>query len=259
MSRFAFLEHDGVLAFAHRGGAFEGPENSMAAFEHAVGLGYRYLETDVHATADGVVVAFHDDTLDRVTDRAGRIAQQPWSAVSKARIGGTEPIPRLDDLLGAWPDVRLNIDVKEETAVRPFIDTVRRTGGLDRICVASFSDRRLRRVRDAFGPRLCTSMGPAEIARLRLASYARPLRPLIPRTAGCVQVPVQAFGLPVVTRGFVDAAHAAGVQVHVWTVNTRPEMERLLELGVDGLITDEIRTLRAVLTERGSWARSTSA
>ncbi|HEX6446801.1 MAG TPA: glycerophosphodiester phosphodiesterase family protein, partial [Streptosporangiales bacterium] len=181
------------------------------------------------------------------------IAEQPWSAVSEARIAGSEPIPRLDDLLGAWPDVRLNIDVKEDAAVEPFVDAVRRTGGLDRICVASFSDRRLRRVRAALGPRLCTSMGPAEIARLRFASYGRPLRPLTPRSAGCVQVPVRAFGLPVVTRGFVDTAHAAGVQVHVWTVNTRAEMERLLELGVDGLMTDEVQTLRTVLVERGSW------
>lgn len=256
MSRFPFLEHDGVLAFAHRGGAFEGLENSMAAFEHAVHLGYRYLETDVHATADGVVVAFHDETLDRVTDMTGRIAEQPWSVVSQARIGGTEPIPRLDELIGAWPDVRVNVDVKEDAAVEPFLDAVRRTGGLDRICVASFSDRRLRRLRAALGDGLCTSMGPAEIARLRIASYGPLLRAVVPRSAGCVQVPVQAYGLPIVTRGFVDAAHAAGLQVHVWTVNTRTEMERLLELGVDGLMTDELEALRTVLTDRGTWAPS---
>lgn len=254
MSRFPYLEHEGVLAFAHRGGAFEGLENSMAAFDRAVSLGYRYVETDVRATADGVVVACHDATLDRVTDMTGRIAERPWAVVSQARIAGTEPIPRLDDLIAAWPDVRINIDVKEDAAVEPFVDVVRRTGALDRICVASFSDRRMRRVRAALGPRLCTSMGPAEIARLRLASYTRLIRTVIPRSAGCVQVPVQAYGLPVVTRGFVDKAHAAGLQVHVWTVNTRTEMERLLALGVDGLITDEIETLRAVLTDRGTWA-----
>ncbi|MBO0829554.1 MAG: glycerophosphodiester phosphodiesterase [Streptosporangiales bacterium] len=225
----------------------------MAAFEHAVGLGFRYLETDVHATADGVVVVFHDHTLDRVTDMTGRIAEQPWSVVSRARIGGTEPILRLDELTAAWPDVRINVDVKEDAAVEPFVDTVRRTGALDRICVASFSDRRLRRVRAALGDRLCTSTGPAEIARLRLAAYGPLLRAAVPRRAGCVQVPVQAYALPIVTRGFVDTAHAAGLQVHVWTVNTRTEMERLLEIGVDGLISDELDTLRTVLTDRGTW------
>ncbi|HYU85192.1 MAG TPA: glycerophosphodiester phosphodiesterase family protein, partial [Kribbellaceae bacterium] len=108
---FSFLENDGPIAMAHRGGALHpdnvGYENSMKAFAHAVGLGYRYLETDVHATRDGVVVAFHDSSLDRVTDRTGVIADLPWSEVSKARINGHEPIPLLSDLLDRWPDVRL--------------------------------------------------------------------------------------------------------------------------------------------------------
>jgi glycerophosphoryl diester phosphodiesterase len=104
--RYPFLEHDGPLAFAHRGGAAGGLENSMAAFGRAVDLGYRYLETDVHATADGVLLAFHDSTLDRLTDRRGRVARLPWSEVSRARIGGVEPIPLLEDLLEAWPDIR---------------------------------------------------------------------------------------------------------------------------------------------------------
>ena len=99
-SPWPFLDHPGPLAFAHRGGAGEWPENTMPAFEHAVGLGYRYVETDVHATADGVLVAFHDDALDRVTDRTGKIADLPWSYVAEARVDGREPIPRLDDLLG---------------------------------------------------------------------------------------------------------------------------------------------------------------
>lgn len=254
MTRFPFLEHDGVLAFAHRGGAFEGLENSMAAFEHAVSLGYSYLETDTHATKDGVAVAFHDHTLTRVTDHEGRVADQPWKTVEQARIGGSEPIPKLEDLLAAWPDVRINIDVKADNAVAPLVDAIRRTGTIDRVCVASFSDRRLRRVRRELGPRLCTSTGPAETARLRFASYAGFFRGIAPRQVGCAQVPVQAGALTVVTAPFVATAHAVGLQVHVWTVNTRTEMERLLDLGVDGIVTDETETLRAVLADRGQWA-----
>ncbi|MGH3098247.1 MAG: glycerophosphodiester phosphodiesterase [Streptosporangiales bacterium] len=251
---YPFLEHGGVLAFAHRGGTFAGLENSMAAFEHAVSLGYQYLETDVHATSDGVLVAFHDDTLDRTTDSTGRIAEMPWSEVSQARIGGSEPIPRFVELLDAWPDVRINVDVKEDTAVEPFLDLLRgRTADLERLCVAAFADSRLHRVRAALGPRLCTSMGRIEAARLRVAACGEPLSPLAPHGVPCVQVPVRYGPLPVVTSDFVRAAHARGVQVHVWTVNTRPEMERLLDLGVDGLISDEIETLRAVLSERGVW------
>ncbi len=108
-----FLDHPRPVAFAHRGGAAHAPENSWRAFEHAVGLGYRYLETDVQATADGVLVAFHDRTLDRVTDLPGRIAGCRTPKSPAARIDGTEPIPLLEDLLGAWPDVRFNVDVKD--------------------------------------------------------------------------------------------------------------------------------------------------
>ena len=96
---YPFLHWPGPLAFAHRGGASEAPENTMPAFEHAVRLGYRYLETDAHVTADGVLIAFHDDRLDRVTDRTGVIAELPWSEVQQARVDGREPIPLLEDLL----------------------------------------------------------------------------------------------------------------------------------------------------------------
>src|SRR5258706_9774815 len=105
-AKYSFLDHPGLLAFAHRGGAHEAPENTMKAFEYAVGLGYRYLETDAYATRDGVLVSFHDDKLDRVTDRKGKIEQMSAAELREARIGGIEPIPLLEDLLGAWSHVR---------------------------------------------------------------------------------------------------------------------------------------------------------
>src|SRR5436309_11628749 len=112
-----FLDAAAPIAFAHRGFSRDGHENSMAAFEAAVALGYRYLETDVRVTADGVALAFHDATLDRVTNRSGRIADLPWAQVRNARIGGVEPIPLLADLLAAWPEVCVNIDVKSDRGV----------------------------------------------------------------------------------------------------------------------------------------------
>src|SRR6185312_6423490 len=120
-SRTGYLASPTPLAFAHRGGAYhpeiEGLENTMAAFRHAVDLGFGYLETDVHVTSDGVLLAFHDTVLDRVTDRTGRIADLPWSVVRQARINGTEPIPLLSDLLEERPTARLNIDVKAPGAI----------------------------------------------------------------------------------------------------------------------------------------------
>jgi glycerophosphoryl diester phosphodiesterase len=105
----------------------------MAAFNRAVRLGYRYLETDVHATADGILVVFHDATLDRVTDRTGTVAEMPWRELRMARIGGVEPIPLLVEVLERWPHVRVNIDPKSDAAVQPLVEVIQRTGAIDRV------------------------------------------------------------------------------------------------------------------------------
>ncbi|WP_214105513.1 glycerophosphodiester phosphodiesterase [Acrocarpospora catenulata] len=255
--RFAFLDHPGPLAFAHRGGAAEGRENTMAAFARAVDLGYTYLETDAHATADGVLVAFHDHTLDRVTDRGGRVSELPYREVARARIGGVHEIPLLEDLLATWPDVRVNIDVKESPAIEPLARAIRRTGAQDRVCLTSFSDARLARARHAVGPGVCSALGPRGVAALRAASlgsgYGRLLTGLARAGVPCAQVPMGVRGLPIITRAFVHTAHAIGMQVHVWTIDRPATMERLLDLGVDGIMTDNITGLREVLLARGQW------
>jgi len=249
VSRWPYLDHPGPLAFAHRGGAAESPENTMFSFESALRLGYRYLETDVRTTSDGVLLAFHDEVLDRVTDRTGRLCELPWSEVSQARIDG-HPIPRLDEVLAAWPDARVNIDAKEDAAVAPLAEVIERAGAHDRVCVAAFSDRRLVGFRRLTGGRVCTAMGPRMIARLRSNSYRLPTWPF---AAGCVQVPLRHGRIRIVDRRFVAAAHRRGVQVHVWTIDEPDEMARLLDLGVDGLMTDRPGVLREVLEGRGQW------
>jgi glycerophosphoryl diester phosphodiesterase len=221
----------------------------MPAFEHAVALGYRYVETDVHATADGVLVAFHDDALDRLTDRTGKIADLPWSYVSEARVDGREPIPRFDDLLGTWPHLRVNVDAKADRAVQPLAEVVRRTGSETRVCVGSFSGARLTEIRRLL-PGVCTSSGPLATGRLWLAGLGVPYRN---PAAACAQVPVRRYGVPVTTRRLVAAAHRRGLQVHVWTIDDPVEMDRLLDLGVDGLMTDLPGVLKDVLVRRGEW------
>ena len=250
MAPWAFLDHAGPLAFAHRGGAGDWPENTMPAFEHAVGLGYRYLETDVHATADGVLLAFHDDRLDRVTDRTGAIAALPFSVVAEARVDGREPNPLLEDLLGAFPDARVNIDPKHDDSVEPLIEVLERTAAVDRVCIGAFSDARLRTLRARLGPGLCTSMGPKEVARLRLDAISGRVHPT---PTGCVQIPESFRGVTVTNAAVVRAAHRAGLQVHVWTVDDPAAMNRLLDLGVDGLMTDRPAALKEVLTARSQW------
>jgi glycerophosphoryl diester phosphodiesterase len=250
---FAFLDQAEPIAFAHRGGAGDWPENTMPAFEGAVALGYRYVETDVHVTADGVLCAFHDERLDRVTDRTGLIRELPWTEVSLARVDGTEPIPRLDDLLDTWPELRVNIDPKHDSAVDALAATLRRHGAVDRVCLGAFSDRRLARLRNLLGPRLCTSLGPAGVTRLRAASYGPPSGRL---DAGCVQVPPAQGRVTIVDARFVAAAHRRDLAVHVWTIDDPIEMGRLLDLGVDGIMTDRPAVLKEVLVDRGQWAGS---
>lgn len=169
--RFSFLDAPLPLAMAHRGGAREGVENTMPAFAAAVALGYRYVETDVHATSDGQLVAFHDRSLRRLTGLTGRIGDLTWAQLSAVELPGDERVPLLEDVLAAWPQLRVNIDVKAEPAVGPLAEVIRRAGALDRVCVTSFSDRRVATLRRAMGPRLCTALGPREALRLRLASY----------------------------------------------------------------------------------------
>ncbi|MGH8959696.1 MAG: glycerophosphodiester phosphodiesterase family protein [Jatrophihabitantaceae bacterium] len=244
----AFLDAPTPLAFTHRGFAPDGAENSMAAFQRAVDLGYRYLETDVRVTADGVALAFHDAGLDRVTDLRGRVVDLPWSQVRHARIAGRHPIPLLTDVLGAWPDARVNLDVKADAAVGPTADAIRRTGAADRVCLGSFAGARIETMRQMIGPRLCTSLGPKQALTLRVTP-----RRWHTTAALCAQVPARIGRFVFVDARFVEAAHRQGLQVHAWTVNERAEMQRLLDLGVDGIMTDQADVLRDVLVSRGQW------
>jgi glycerophosphoryl diester phosphodiesterase len=256
--RFAFLDHPGPIPFAHRGGALEAFENTWKAFTHARRLGYRYLETDVNATSDGVAVAIHDPYLRRVADRPGLVRELSWDELSTIRLDGTEVVPRLDELLEAWPDSRWNLDPKHDSAVNPLIETIRRSGAIDRVCVTSFSDRRLTRIRRALGPELCTALGPAGISSLRLASLlpGRAAGPVANSLAsfGAAQVPVRRGWMPLVDARLVRAAHRMRLQVHVWTVDDEATMSRLLDLGVDGIMSDRPSALKRVLQARCQWA-----
>jgi len=249
---FGFLDTPLPLAMAHRGGARQGVENTMAAFEAAVGMGYRYVETDVHTTADGVVVAFHDRMLHRVTGVTGAIADLTWRELSALPLTDGQRVPLLADLLGAWPDLRVNIDVKVDQAVRPLIEVIKGTGALDRVCVGAFADRRVAAVRHALGPQLCTALGPREALRLRLASYragAGGGTPGVP----CAQLPHRLGPLQITDRRLIERAHELGMQVHVWTIDEPAEMTWLLDAGVDGIMTDSPDVLREVLVGRGRW------
>ena len=247
-----------VLAFAHRGGArhpeIADLENTLAAFRHAAALGYRYLETDLHVTADGVLVAFHDRLLDRVTDVRGHIEQLTLAEVSDARVGGREGVPTLAQLFEELPDARFNLDLKSRAAVPALVGFLDERDAWDRVLVCSFSRRRLRRFRRLAAGRAPTAASPAEIAAFRLL----PVRLADRLTGGGVdvlQLPHRWGPLPVCTRGLVRRAQAVGKHVHVWTVDDPVLMGRLVADGVDGLMTDRTDLLKQVLRERGLWGQ----
>lgn len=249
---FQALAHRG---FAHASVGTEGLENSLAAFGAAVDLGYRYVETDAHGTDDGVAVALHDESLDRTTDGAGLVAELPWSEVSEARIGGIEPVPLLEDVLAGWPDLHVNIDVKHTSGVGPVARAIERTASWDRVCVTSFDVARRRATLAKLSRPVASSAGRKEIAAFLFGVrlHVRPLARRALRDPDALQVPVGEGSTTVVDIATIDAAHALGKKVHVWTINDPDEMNRLVDEGVDGLITDRADLLKSVLVERGLW------
>jgi len=251
-TQYAFLDWPHPIPFAHRGGAAEvGGENTLAAFGRALAMGYRYLETDGRVTSDGVLLAFHDESLDRVTDLTGRLEDRPWAEVRQAKVGPEgEAITTMEALLDAFPDARFNIDPKMDAAVAPLAEALRRTNAFDRVNIAAFSDRRLLQLRKAVGRPVCTSMGPAAIARMRLAGFGVPVGPF---AAACVQVPLTYKERTLVDGRFVTGAARRGIPVHVWTIDDPAEMHRLLDLGVGGIMTDRPSVLKQVMEERGQW------
>ena len=255
LGSYPYFDSPTPLPLAHRGGALYEPnvgiENSLAAFHNAADLGFRYMETDVHCSADGVLYAFHDDTLERLTGNPATIASLPGAVIDAARLGNREPIPRMADLLESLPDVCFNVDIKADGALGPTLDLVRRMGAIDRVCFASFSDERLQKVRAAM-PAAATSFSPKEVARFKLG--IGPMRAYgVRRGAVCIQVPHRQGSITVVTRRFIERAHRLGLQVHVWTIDDADEMRYLLDLGADGLVTDRIDVLKDVLMARGLW------
>ena len=264
MVQRSFLGQSTTIAFAHRGGGGEAPENTLPAFEAAVAMGYRYLETDVQLTRDGALLAFHDSSLDRLTDRFGRISGLSFAEVREADAGyafspdggltfpfrGTGVVvPTLEELLTRWDDVYLNIDAKSDDTVAPLVALVKRLDAFNRVCIGSFSDRRVARIRALARGQICSSMGQVATA----TAYAVSRTGSMPRFhADCLQVP-QRWGRLRIDARFVRAAHRAGLPVHVWTVDDEAQMRFLLDLGVDGIMTDRPRILKGVFEARGLW------
>ncbi|GGL78405.1 glycerophosphoryl diester phosphodiesterase [Deinococcus aerolatus] len=255
-----------VWNVAHQGGERLWPSNTMLAFQNAAALGVDMLDTDMHATKDGVLVLAHDDTLDRLTNTRGRIRDLTLSEVREADAGFTLSPDRgktfpfrgqgvrvatLDELLAGFPDMPLSIEIKqvEPSLGVPFCQALRDAGATSRVVVASFSDVAMGDFRAAC-PEVMTSMTERELRPLVLLSKVG-LAGLAPLPGRAAQVPLTGGGITVVTPSFVKAMHRRGVAVQVWTINDEATMRRLIRMGVDGILTDDPALLRRVLAETG--------
>ena len=222
----------------------------MPAFAHAVALGYGHVELDVHLTADGKVVVHHDPTLTRMfgVDRA--VADVTMADLATIRSRGGATVPLLDEVLHSFPRLKVNIEAKADAVAAPLAEVIRRADALDRVGVGAFDPGRTAALRAALGPGLCWSPAHWGVARLWARGWGLPLSAGFP----VVQVPLKWKGIRVVTPRFVRAAHRRGIQVQVWTVNESAQMSALLDMGVDGLMTDRPTLLRQVLEQRGQWS-----
>jgi len=249
----AYRRAGGVYAVAHRGGAGLAAENTMAAFSLAHGLGFRYLETDLRVSSDGVCVAFHDAGLRRLTGRPGALAAHSWRELCRMRVLGGYRIPRLEELLLAFPDARFLFDVKDPRAVPPMAEAIRSCRAVDRVCVGGAPERSLADLRRRLGPGLATALSWGSLTRLAVAARTG-TRPVGRLAAQFAHVPLRVGRLPVFADRLVGMAHERGIAVLVWTVDDPAGMHRLLDAGVDGVITDRPDLLREVLLARGRWA-----
>jgi len=242
-----FFEGYSFAPFVHRGGIENKSENTLDAFQYSSDLGFIFMETDVQITKDGEIVVFHDESLERVAGIKKNIVDLKLNELKEIPLLKGGFIPSLEELLSSFSNLRFNIDVKKDEAVNKTIEIINNFKAFDRICLASFSSQRLYKIRKLCGKKLCSSMGMTEIMRLYLNSLG--LNFFIEESS-CSQVPNSYFSIPVVTKKFIEKVHQNNRFIHVWTINNEKEMHRLINLGVDGLMTDVPSTLKKVLIER---------
>lgn len=247
---------------AHRGGGAEAAENTWAAVAHTAELGLDWMETDLRATLDGVVVLAHDASLARTVGDDRTIGQMTWAEFSQIDAGDGKPPARLEEVLVRYPSLCLNVDLKDATVIEPAARIVEECGAQERVRFASFSGRRLALLRRLL-PQARTSLGMGDVAglvalsaaglgsssRLLVQRLARRADGVSGRRPDAVQVPERQRGVRVLSPRFIAAAHAGGLEVHVWTVNRPVEMQRLAAMGVDAVITDVPRVAQQILAD----------
>jgi len=245
MAIHPYLNQAGVAISAHRGGSEEAPENTLESFRYAIEVGSAYIETDVQLSADGIPYIFHDDDLSRLLNMDVTFNSLHSNQIEELKLFGSYQIPKLETALTQFPNALFQIDLKTDEVALPAMKVIESLNAFDRICIASFSSNRLQKVRKEF-PETCFSMGPKEIFKLLLSSFGLYNKKVF---GDCLQVPIYHYGIKLVTRRFVKYVQSIGLKIHVWTINDVKTMEKLIDLDVDGIITDRPKLLKEVLSK----------
>ena len=240
-----YLQYDGLTVLAHRGGADESFENTLESFDYSKSLGCKFIETDVQVSADGIPYIFHDDDLKRVLNISSRFDSLSSQEIDKLKIFDQYRIPKLEEALNEFPEISFQIDFKTDGVVAPALDVIKKTKSFERICVASFNSERLKRVRSTY-PDLCISMGPNEVIKTLISSFGLYKGAI---DGDCLQIPIRYYGVRVVTKRFVKYLKSRGLKIMVWTINDVKTFEYLIELKVDGIITDKPKLLFETLSK----------
>ena len=243
MSLHPYLKTPGVAISAHRGGSMEAPENTLESFKYSLELGCAYIETDVQLSSDGIPYIFHDDDLSRLLGKDVTFNSLHSSEIQNLKLFESFDIPTLETALTTFPDALFQIDLKTDEVAIPAMKIIETLEAFDRVCIASFSSKRLALINEMY-PHVCLSMGPKEILKLLLASYGL-YKKKVP--GNCLQVPIYQYGIKLVTKRFIQYVQNIGLKIHVWTINDKNQMQQLINLGVDGIITDRPKALKDLL------------
>ena len=247
---FKTIEDSAFLAFAHRGGNDFAPENTFESFQFAVDNGFKYLETDVHLTSDNKLMAFHDPTLDRVTNYEGKINDFSSTDLKKVRIKDKYRMPLMAELLESFPDSFFSIDMKCDESVIPLINLIKNNNAVERVCFASFSQDRLNFVRENLNNKCITSMGPKEIIISKILSYINLKKNINSHLAS---MPISRYNIKLLNKRSINYLKSLNVKVVAWTINNEFQMRNLIKLGVDGIMTDKLKLLKEILIEKNLW------
>ena len=235
----SFLDSE-FQGFVHRGDTSIFLENTIEAFQSAISLGYQYLETDLRETSDGKIITFHDPNLKRITGANITISETKFSDIRMRRLPSRETIPTIDELLEEFPDSFINMDLKVNQIEEKVLKKINSHNALERVCLGSFNSRTIKKI-NSLEPKILTSMGISQVIKYKFFQKKN--------LSKLIQIPTHWKGIKVITKKFIDRLHNDGLKVHVWTVNKETEMQSLIDLGVDGIMTDNASGLIKVMKQ----------